>query len=488
MTSDLTNHYITSAIAAIAASADPLGTPWAAKTRYVEGSKVRSGPRVYLATTTGVTSTIAPVHSSGRAQDGTVTWAYVMTAEPNTSLAANYYLGIGSGGGSTAQVEDTPAGALAVLESLKTVIRINSRDVSLGFARRNWTSGTVVPAWPAPLSYAMVGRSVYRCIDNNGGAASTSAPAGTSLEYFELVDGYVWKYLGDLSASQEDTFGTAEVAPISSLYVNDGSPRSVVQSVAKSGSISGFALLAETGVFSTPTASIVGAGTQASARVDLNPNGTVKRVIATSGGVGYKTNTLAVISNFSVGSGAAATATVTAGAVAGVNVTSQGSGYVNATAVVVGDGQDAELAVTVTGGYVTGITVVNPGTGYTKAQVFVVPGTAAAVAEAVLSPIGGHGRDMTKELPINYLLVSRRLTSLDSGYIPTGEFNQLSILTGVEIGSGIGDIMVGPAHPSPAGRDAAVLSWARPIYVGNIAATEHSDAQDEEIRIALKVE
>ncbi len=118
----------------------------------------------------------------------------------------------------------------------------------------------------------------------------------------------------------------------------------------------------------------------------------------------------------------------------------------------------------------------------------VIPGVAGALAHTVASPQGGHGKDITKEIPINHLLVNRRLTALDRGYLPTGEFRQLSLLTGVVAASGGGDILVGPAHPGPGARNAADLSGARVLYLSNIAAVEHTDAQDEEIKIALKIE
>lgn len=69
------------------------------------------------------------------------------------------------------------------------------------------------------------------------------------------------------------------------------------------------------------------------------------------------------------GSGAAATAAFSAGAVSSITVTSPGSGYTVPPSVVIsgGNGSGAVATATLTEGVVTAITVTSPGTGYTAA-------------------------------------------------------------------------------------------------------------------------
>ena len=69
------------------------------------------------------------------------------------------------------------------------------------------------------------------------------------------------------------------------------------------------------------------------------------------------------------GTGATASATVAAGAVTGVSITTAGTGYTVAPKVTLsgGGGTGANVTATVSGGAVTGFSVVNGGTGYTTA-------------------------------------------------------------------------------------------------------------------------
>lgn len=68
---------------------------------------------------------------------------------------------------------------------------------------------------------------VYKCLDNNGGAPSTSKPYSTSLTPITTADGYVWKYMYTIPASLINKFMTATDMPVTtairSQYYNRGS-------------------------------------------------------------------------------------------------------------------------------------------------------------------------------------------------------------------------------------------------------------------------
>lgn len=493
MKTDITNFYLSTLISAMINSVESAYQPWSPSTRYLDGARVRAENRLYIATATGVSSTVAPAHSSGRATDGTVPWMYVMTSQPPEALGAVLYLGLGKRSEWNAEptADDIDEHSYAkALEDLLVAVRLSRRDLALGAVRRNWTTGAVVPQWPSTSSYVNVGVAVYRCISNNLGAPSTTAPSGSSLTPFETVDGYVWKYLGDVSGTLDSQFGTADIFAINPLYANDASNRWLVQTVAKSGEISGYNVLQQVGALTAPAISYVGTGTGAVGRVDLNGAGAITRIVPTGFGSGYKSGTRAIVTETGKpGSGAVVTATLDGGELDVLTVDVQGTGYTQgAIAIVDGDGTGAEVTLTVTAGHVTNAVLTDPGSAYTWATIRVLPGTSGAVAEALLGPQGGHGRDLLKEIPINQLLINRRLTALDSGYVPNGEFRQLTLLTGVQAASGTGEILVGPAHPAPGTRDSVSLGNTRVLYLSNLSAVEHSDAQDEEIKIALKIE
>ncbi|WP_182356660.1 structural cement protein Gp24 [Komagataeibacter europaeus] len=81
----------------------------------------------------------------------------------------------------------------------------------------------------------------------------------------------------------------------------------------------------------------------------------------------------------SVGTGAAAAATLTDGAVSAITVSAGGTGYTAAPTVTLtgGGGTGATATATIYGGAVTGITITNGGTGYTTAPTVAITQEAA---------------------------------------------------------------------------------------------------------------
>lgn len=55
--------------------------------------------------------------------------------------------------------------------------------------------------------------NVYKCLDNNNNAKSTSKPYGTNPEAITLADGYVWKFLYSIPISLRNKFTTDEWIP-----------------------------------------------------------------------------------------------------------------------------------------------------------------------------------------------------------------------------------------------------------------------------------
>ena len=48
--------------------------------------------------------------------------------------------------------------------------------------------------------------NVYKCISNNYGGASTQEPTGQSYTYISTADGYVWKFMYDLTTTISNKF------------------------------------------------------------------------------------------------------------------------------------------------------------------------------------------------------------------------------------------------------------------------------------------
>ena len=241
----------------------------------------------------------------------------------------NYYLGIGrpspfntatrADGRTDNQGTDvlpiTPADNLNAesftYDDLLAVKRISSTDVAFVAPRRNWTTGTTYDIYRHDYGERITGtttqqsaysgvfnlydanfyvmnssRNVYKCLDNNGDQPSTIEPTGTNAStILSTADGYKWKYMYTLSASEQSNFLSTDFMAVST--------NSSVSSNAVDGAI------------------------------DI-----VKIKTAGSGGTdGTHTN----IPIRGDGTGGVASVTVSSGAVTSVNVTSPGSGYTFAT-------------------------------------------------------------------------------------------------------------------------------------------------------------
>jgi hypothetical protein len=122
---------------------------------------------------------------------------------------------------------------------------------------------------------------VYKVLDNNGNAASTVEPTGTSSSILTTGDGYKWKYMYTLSATQQSNF------------------------------------------LSTDFMAVATNSTVSSAAVD----GAVNIVKIKTAGSGGTNGTHASVPIRGDGSGGVASVTVSGGAVTAVTVTTPGTGY-----------------------------------------------------------------------------------------------------------------------------------------------------------------
>ena len=191
-------------------------------------------------------------------------------------------------------------------DDLMAAKRITSSDVSRVIPRRNWTTGTVYDYYRHDYGNRITGTTstqtsdsgatqlfdatfyvltedfnVYKCLENNGGAASTVKPTGTSTSILTTGDSYKWKYMYTLSASQQINF------------------------------------------LSTDFMAVATNSTVSSAAVD----GAVNIVKIKTAGSGGTNGTHASVPIRGDGSSGVCTVTVSGGAVTAVTVTNVGSGY-----------------------------------------------------------------------------------------------------------------------------------------------------------------
>jgi hypothetical protein len=235
-----------------------------------------------------------------------------------------YYMGLGrpqayatsTRGDSRTENEGTDTSPLTPVDSIKDEFyyfddllaakRITTSDVSFALPRRNWTTGTVYDYYRHDYGNYITGTTttqsansgatnlfdatfyvlnsnsnVYKCLDNNSNANSTVEPTGTSTNILTTGDGYKWKYMYSLSASQQVNFLSTDFMAVQT--------NSSISSAAVDGAIN-----------------------------------IVKIKAAGSGGTDGTHTGIAIRGD---GSNGEVSVTVASGAVTGVTVTNVGSGY-----------------------------------------------------------------------------------------------------------------------------------------------------------------
>lgn len=217
--------------------------------------------------------------------------------------------------------------------------RIEGNDVSLVIPRNNWTVGTVYsqykhdidlfdPNSPDPPFFVVTDSlSVYKCLNNNGGAASTVAPSGTSTSVVTNADGYQWKYMYTVNSADVLKFVTNEWIPVDTLTTNDGSQQWLVQQAAVPGTIDRIDVLtAGTQYTQVPTITIVGDGTGATATATIS-GGNVTGIIVTATGSGYTWAEVQITNGGVASNGATAKAIISPFAGHGADATAELGGY-----------------------------------------------------------------------------------------------------------------------------------------------------------------
>lgn len=463
------------------------GVPaWLPKRRYTIGEKCQWASNLYVCSQSGVSGSTPPLHTSGARADGTASWLHATTTQHRENVGTNLYLSLG--GPASWKDEPNPdvsssATQHQVLGDIATLLKLSSRDIRAGFPRINYETGKVYPMWPAQDSYVVLDLKIYRCLNNAGGAESTIEPSGRSAQPQHLSDGYVWKYLCDINARDDEAFGHPEHFPLNDLLVDDGSERWIVQQNAKNGEVSSISVLEQTGALQTDaTYRVYGVGERLQISIETDAAGNAVSVIPLTVGEGFREIDRIVLHNNAPGGGAAATVDVSNGAVSTIDIVTAGSHYDQGAMVVIdGDGTGASATLNVNGGYVIGFTIDNGGQNYTWARAFIVPGDAVALCGLTLAPVGGHGSNAYKELPCNTLLVSRRIGALDRGYTSAREVRQIALVSGI----GDSNRYVGPAHPDPIGKETVNLGTARVLFISNVQAFSHSSGQDDVLKLSV---
>ena len=196
-------------------------------------------------------------------------------------------------------------------DDLLAAKKIAASDVTFAIPRRNWTTGTTYDIYrhdygeyatgsttaitansgastlhDATFYVLTTDRNVYKCLDNDNNTASTVEPTGTSTTVLTTADGYKWKYMYTLSASQQANFLSTDFMAVST--------NSTVSSAAVDGAIEIIKIktAGSGGTNGTHTnIDIRGDGTGGKCSVTV-AGGVVTAVTVTTAGTGYTFGTV----------------------------------------------------------------------------------------------------------------------------------------------------------------------------------------------------
>jgi hypothetical protein len=354
-----------------------------------------------------------------------------------------------------------------IRSNMISVKNIEIANLSYMIPDIKWESGTVYTMYDDETDmyntnfYSIVDSNIYKCISNNSGSTSSIAPSGTNIFNFELDDGYIWKFMGSIPRAFSNKFSGSGYVPISTSEYN----RYYI-----AGSILPTNIIIEDGgsdYDSQAKVEITGDGTGATASLVLNGDGEIVHIILTNPGIGYTYANLTVTNGSGTDPGSGADieifipnnenldlnttqedveAAAVDGSLSSVVITSGGSGYSSeAYAEITGDGTGAEVELEIVNGIITGALITSDpetgaptgyGAGYHNINIDVVdtsssPGT-GGVIRPILSPRGGHGFDLPRELFSQVLCLYTTLEDdLNHGVPILNEYNQTGLIKNV---------------------------------------------------------
>lgn len=214
------------------------------------------------------------------------------------------------GGGLPPDPTDNQDAAFDIYDQMLGLKKINASNIRGVIRNNTWQSGTIYDIYRNDYgtevsnnqyisglnfevklyetNYYVVTSEfkVYKCLNNNNATASTEEPTSTSSAPFTTTDGYVWKYMYSVSASDFEKFKTDDYIPIplTSVPGNQISP-----STNFGGSIYNVIVSAAgTGYNVDDTFNIVGDGQDARFEItSVGENGEIRSVRIINPGQGY---------------------------------------------------------------------------------------------------------------------------------------------------------------------------------------------------------
>jgi hypothetical protein len=502
---------------------------WTELTLYSEGSLVYYGNNKYINKESGTSGSIPPTHVNGSDSDGSLNWLWVESINTLQMFKRNLFVAIGKNEEWTDEnIPDDPSVSdlsdYDVIANTMTLKRVSNSNFRLAIKRYDWESGTVYSQYDdkkdplaidGPLAYEHPffiltdENNIYKCINNNNGAQSTSKPTDIGTTTISLADGYIWKFMGSLDADSV-YFLTKDFIPVKYKTFDDGSNQWDVQQAAIKQSISTFDVLNKHGNFPGATTVTLSGGTpsvEAQAFATKNTiDDTLNQILVNPSfiGEGYdmRDQVFAIVKNAGVPGqdGTVGDISIVDGVITSLTVGNAGSNYSSGAIVILYDPNgevvtEADIDVVITGSNTLQEFVVNDGgSGYSDdVMAFIIPGDAGGVGKAVFAPKEGHGYNIVTELCANTVIINIRLSE-ESDYLSIGDenaFRQVSLITDVvekdTLIPAYSQLYLGPSHPSYGSLSLKNIDSNRGyvLYINNLKKIVRDIGQEEDIKISI---
>ena len=274
--------------------------------------------------------------------------------------------------------------------SILSIKKIKSTDISLVVPRRDWVTGSIYDQYDGEYSADYPATSgatsikaatfyvlnsafnVYKCLDNNNGAASTSEPTGTDFTSSTYADGYIWKYLYTIPLSLKNRFLTSTYMPvqksIQNQYYSGGEVDLVVVDSPGTGYLGNAAVtLTVNGRFNSGTGNIT-----ATLRPVLNETGQFIDVLVDNAGGNY--SNASIVINDTRGTGTSYYKGLSNVLISNVGASYSAAAIANTAVSIVTTGSrqpgsNAKVTLNFSNAFLSGVTIVNRGSGYNTAVI-----------------------------------------------------------------------------------------------------------------------
>ena len=323
-----------------------------------------------------------------------------------------------------ADITESVATDKEVWDNMYAAKKVTGYDVELVSPRFNWSANTRYRQYDditdpddllsanteqnlGPMYVMNTERNVYLCLCNNVSSNSTVEPSGKNLSSngnIATADGYLWKYLYNIRASNKFFTNNWIPVPVSTSKLDfDTSP-----------------LISVDGELAKIVVTNNGSGyVHSNIRVSAFTTGTNRLTVANTtnlsanmalSGVGIAGGThIESIDTLNLRITLSANTTANGGGTAAANAIS-----VQTRIAIDGDGVAAIGEPRLSGNTIEKITLTTYGSGYSRSNVFIYGTGTGAAARVVLPPKFGHGYNSAKQLGASNVMVAVRLGEIDS--------------------------------------------------------------------------